>query len=870
MKHNIKHLYNSLVPSNLSWSTSVKSRVKLASLLLRVVPLVYGSLSGSTVKITWGFATNVVKMYRTQGSKGLAKYLKASYVLLQQSAGGYIIPAPWDLGCNVARTRKGVPRLVNRAQRALILQGHVPTIRFWLSLFGLYRVIEFKGALKLSTITNPGTMSPGFVKEWKEWVPIFLQKASVVTRLSWKIDPERDLTPYSIPVIRKSSPNSGGLASVAAIPLDIIRWALEPRFLNLFREWVTLVDGVELLWGLNPIIKRIQAHDDFRDVKLDPKADLGSILNQMRLWAQGIPAGSKLWESWWPVASLGKLGFKEEPGKIRVFAMVDILTQTILYPLHKWIFGRLRPLDTDGTFDQIAPIERLIKRMNEVKRTWIASYDLSAATDRLPLVLQQELLSQVMGERLSFLWGVLLVGRAYRLPRIAKSYNLGYTSVRYAVGQPMGAYSSWAMLAMTHHAIVQLAAHRAYPREKGWFIWYLVLGDDVVIADRAVAREYLRIMKEIGVEIGLAKCLISNTTSLEFAKRTYVRGMDCSPISLDEALVALVHLGSLEELVRKQLKYGVLRLASIGRFAGFGYKTLGRLPVSFALNNRFGRLLAYLHRPGGVYPMPLWQWITAIGPDGRGDEKGNVWRIAVDLWSKIIGAAIRAATKMEAQLPYMSLYSYSTGEHGRKTKDMRGGSRGKVEFIPSYLSDGKPLVDYISQGGFNGFFTDWVTYPYTEKMRKVWQDINDILRVHSPNVLPPWEDVSEIWTKVMEADEGASLLPKQPSFIRRESDEGISRIRLMELWLRLRRLVKKAQLSGSDMSTQTVDPPKAERRWTRGLGQDRLYMDPNVVGASHSKADPRFKWMPELPPLPVGEEAQLKWIRARIGDPFKK
>lgn len=32
--------------------------------------------------------------------------------------------------------------------------------------------------------------------------------------------------------------------------------------------------------------------------------------------------------------------------------------------------------------------------------------------------------------------------------------------IRYAVGQPMGALSSWAMLALTHHFIVQYAAYR--------------------------------------------------------------------------------------------------------------------------------------------------------------------------------------------------------------------------------------------------------------------------------------------------------------------------------------------------------------------------------------------------------------------------
>jgi hypothetical protein len=32
---------------------------------------------------------------------------------------------------------------------------------------------------------------------------------------------------------------------------------------------------------------------------------------------------------------------------------------------------------------------------------------------------------------------------------------------RYSVGQPMGALSSWGMLALTHHCLVQMAAKRS-------------------------------------------------------------------------------------------------------------------------------------------------------------------------------------------------------------------------------------------------------------------------------------------------------------------------------------------------------------------------------------------------------------------------
>jgi hypothetical protein len=77
---------------------------------------------------------------------------------------------------------------------------------------------------------------------------------------------------------------------------------------------------------------------------------------------------------------------------------------------------------------------------------------------------------------------------------------------RYAVGQPMGAYSSFPMLALTHHVIVQIAARRA--GKLGWFTNYALLGDDVVIADPMVAPQYLLLMRDIlGVEINLSKSL---------------------------------------------------------------------------------------------------------------------------------------------------------------------------------------------------------------------------------------------------------------------------------------------------------------------------------------------------------------------------
>jgi hypothetical protein len=52
-----------------------------------------------------------------------------------------------------------------------------------------------------------------------------------------------------------------------------------------------------------------------------------------------------------------------------------------------------------------------------------------------------------------------------------------------------------------------------------WFPHYAVLGDDVVIADKVVAKTYLTVMRDLGVDINLSKSLESNVGMAEFAKR---------------------------------------------------------------------------------------------------------------------------------------------------------------------------------------------------------------------------------------------------------------------------------------------------------------------------------------------------------------
>lgn len=113
-------------------------------------------------------------------------------------------------------------------------------------------------------------------------------------------------------------------------------------------------------------------------------------------------------------------------------------------------------------------------------------------------------------------------------------------TVRFSVGQPMGIYSSWASMAISHHILVYMAYYlclldiigglhtntRTYiivtklltRFSKYGYSNYSILGDDIVIFDEFVARKYLFLLKQVGIGVSIEKCFISSSVC-EFAKR---------------------------------------------------------------------------------------------------------------------------------------------------------------------------------------------------------------------------------------------------------------------------------------------------------------------------------------------------------------
>jgi len=88
---------------------------------------------------------------------------------------------------------------------------------------------------------------------------------------------------------------------------------------------------------------------------------------------------------------MGKLGVVfDQAGKARVVAITNWWIQLSLKPLHSALFKLLKGIEQDGTFDQMKPFNKLLEGDSNEK---FYSFDLSAATDRLPIELQRDILN---------------------------------------------------------------------------------------------------------------------------------------------------------------------------------------------------------------------------------------------------------------------------------------------------------------------------------------------------------------------------------------------------------------------------------------------------------------------------------------------
>jgi hypothetical protein len=430
-------------------------------------------------------------MKKHHGATYTVKYLKTCQLALQKRISGDRIKSLREIEPDLPfprLTTSGLPRIIPLVDRRSILSGNTFVIRYWMTVFSIYRVISVEGKLNLTTITAPFSGDNLFIHEGLATLKYLALKN--LHRFDLKIL-SKD---YGLLALETASPSyKSSWKGIMTDPFDLRQAGLDVHILEYLSA--TSQDRLKIYF------------EGILDVFVPTISRVGRKAN----------------------TTMGQLSIKKEAaGKVRVFALVDVWTQSVLKPLHEMLFSFLRKLPNDGTFDQNASVQRCADKADKSGCSF--GYDLSAATDRLPLFLQIAILTPIIGERAANAWAKLLTDRTYEL----KSEEFGDHSVRYAVGQPMGALSSWAMLAVSHHLIVQYS----YIRARGpvmvpnfWYDNYELLGDDIVIFDKDVALAYLELMKLFGVGINLKKSVVATTNSFEFAKVSYSKGHFVSPVS---------------------------------------------------------------------------------------------------------------------------------------------------------------------------------------------------------------------------------------------------------------------------------------------------------------------------------------------------
>jgi len=505
----------------------------------------------------------LVKHLRTvlkhNGQMSAVKHLKVSLFVLYSFVAGNPVESTHPLGYPI-RLRNGLPAVWSKELRDMIRSGNLPVIRVMASLLNLYRAWDAKhpefDVGSIIAAPKPIADDPVFLeyqKFCKEVFPTILADISKKDkfRFSYK-------TAFGL-LLRTAAPNFSGPSSAATV-LDAQAWRNAPR--NFPLEWFRM--HKDSLMSENLDAQSIEHQwlpdglpGDTGDSESPYKTllSIGKILMAVRpslaYQANGAPI-------------LGRLHTIDEPaGKVRVVAICDYWTQAALKPVHDYLFEILRCIPQDATFDQDGIVQSYYKK--GLSPHW--SFDLKSATDLIPLTLYKELLKHFlvsdgeepeMGEKRTQLWASMLTDRDFHLPtsRGPDGELNPPKTVRYNTGQPMGALSSWASMALVHHSLVQFAHFRATGKAV-WFTDYLVLGDDVDIASReAVATAYQEICAAFGIIIGLAKSLHSEMNAFEFANRRFIPSGDVSPLSIREELACSTWAERLEFAKRILLRLG--------------------------------------------------------------------------------------------------------------------------------------------------------------------------------------------------------------------------------------------------------------------------------------------------------------------------
>lgn len=379
------------------------------------------------------------KVWKHRGCETMIKTAKAVrlYVTRHLSGQPLIIKTP-----GIQLTKDFLPKVIGPDLLRIVRKGDNREKRFLLTVLYSTRAITLPIKEDYSTIE-----APYHSEKWGDY-EILISDMKLYSRCFFrafglrKITKKENLHWKSFHQTTKSGPNGHALScwweDFKALPVSL-------------KESLKIVGGPELS-------EHITLYDSL-------------MKNSITLMSLDFLFGVKL--KFKPIIRLiSKIPDKE--GKTRIIAIGDYWSQTSLYFFHKYLFKCLRRIKQDCTFNQGSFREFLSEHEGP-----FYSADLSAATDRFPIQVIKLVLKGHISPEIVDHWSNIMVGYDFNKSKHNNS------KVSYAVGNPMGFYSSWASFAVAHHFVMFYCCQTTK-----LYRWkdcpYVLLGDDIVIGNKTL------------------------------------------------------------------------------------------------------------------------------------------------------------------------------------------------------------------------------------------------------------------------------------------------------------------------------------------------------------------------------------------------
>jgi hypothetical protein len=338
----------------------------------------------------------------------------------------------------------------------------------------------------IRTITDPSTARPQELALWSLWCEDYSKR-------HWKQrypDPDKDIKYHTS---TSAGPNGG--ASLVSSIYDALL-LMESQHREQFYSWCSTFqrdDLIKMLMSTSKSVSELR----FRFKHLNKIILRKSPLHLAKL-----------------------LYLPDKAGKTRIVYCLSWWIQEILHPIHHGLYKLLYTIKQDGTKSHSEAAAIVKQWTAEGRKLW--SIDLTAATDRFPKELQVAVMKGILGSEKASAWSQIMAIKPW------SEFHESY--IEYRVGQPMGAKTSWAIFALTHHTVLRLLClHWKTPENP-----YVIIGDDIVIANDNVAKSYIGLLDDLGVPYSKGKTIFpkeGDQPSAEFAKRIFSGGVELSPLT---------------------------------------------------------------------------------------------------------------------------------------------------------------------------------------------------------------------------------------------------------------------------------------------------------------------------------------------------